>query len=127
MRRCDRRTNRRCVRPGLAFRSEPVAYDRRNFDEQRALLTRHFRRRRAGSATRCLRRAAATAEDFYFDTFRVRHVRASTHADDLAGPGSRSPGDAGYCASTAERHGHQPRARRRICVWQANSGRRESL
>src|SRR5258708_8357347 len=27
---------------GLAFRSEPLAYDRRNLDEQRALLTIHF-------------------------------------------------------------------------------------
>jgi hypothetical protein len=52
---------------GLAFRSEPVAYDRRNSDEQRALLTRHF----AGAGWQCeaLLEAAATADDFYFDTF----------------------------------------------------------
>ena len=34
---------------GLAFRSEPIAYDRRNSDEQRALLTRHF----AGAGWQC--------------------------------------------------------------------------
>jgi 2-polyprenyl-6-methoxyphenol hydroxylase-like FAD-dependent oxidoreductase len=64
---------------GLAFRSEPVPYDRRNSDQQRALLTRHF----AGAGWQCdaLLAAAATADDFYFDTF------AQVHADDLAGPG----------------------------------------
>ena len=34
---------------GLAFRSEPVAYDRRNTDEQRALLATHF----AGAGWQC--------------------------------------------------------------------------
>ena len=34
---------------GLAFRSEPVAYDRRNADEQRALLAQHF----AGAGWQC--------------------------------------------------------------------------
>ena len=37
---------------GLAFRSEPIDYDRRNLDEQRALLDRAFRRRRLADATR---------------------------------------------------------------------------
>jgi hypothetical protein len=57
---------------GLAFRSEPVAYDRRNSDEQRALLTRHF----AGAGWQCdaLLAEAATAEDFYFDTFAQVHM-----------------------------------------------------
>jgi 2-polyprenyl-6-methoxyphenol hydroxylase-like FAD-dependent oxidoreductase len=52
---------------GLAFRSEPVAYDRRNADEQRALLTIHF----AGAGWQCeaLLAAAAHADDFYFDAF----------------------------------------------------------
>jgi 2-polyprenyl-6-methoxyphenol hydroxylase-like FAD-dependent oxidoreductase len=43
------------AKAGLAFRSEPVAYDRRNAGEQRALLTTHSLAR-AGSATHCLRR-----------------------------------------------------------------------
>src|SRR5689334_13161398 len=49
---------------GLAFRSEPVAYDRRNVDEQRALLAQHF----AGAGWQCdaLLSAAAQADDFYF-------------------------------------------------------------
>jgi 2-polyprenyl-6-methoxyphenol hydroxylase-like FAD-dependent oxidoreductase len=76
---------------GLAFRSEPVAYDRRNFDEQRALLTRHF----AGAGWQCdaLLAAAATAEDFYFDTF------AQVHMPTISQGRVTLAGDAGYCAS----------------------------
>jgi 2-polyprenyl-6-methoxyphenol hydroxylase-like FAD-dependent oxidoreductase len=76
---------------GLAFRSEPVAYDRRNSDEQRALLTRHF----AGAGWQCdaLLAAAATAEDFYFDTF------AQVHMPTISQGRVTLAGDAGYCAS----------------------------
>jgi 2-polyprenyl-6-methoxyphenol hydroxylase-like FAD-dependent oxidoreductase len=76
---------------GLAFRSEPVAYDRRNSDEQRALLTRHF----AGAGWRCdaLLAAAATADDFYFDTF------AQVHMPTISQGRVTLAGDAGYCAS----------------------------
>jgi 2-polyprenyl-6-methoxyphenol hydroxylase-like FAD-dependent oxidoreductase len=60
------------AKAGLAFRSEPVAYDRRNADEQRALLTRHF----AGAGWQCdaLLSAAAESDDFYFDAFVQVHM-----------------------------------------------------
>jgi 2-polyprenyl-6-methoxyphenol hydroxylase-like FAD-dependent oxidoreductase len=75
---------------GLAFRSDPVGYDRRNSDEQRALLTRHF----ASARWQCdaLVAAAATAEDFYFDTFA--HVHMPTFSQGRV----TLAGDAGYCA-----------------------------
>jgi 2-polyprenyl-6-methoxyphenol hydroxylase-like FAD-dependent oxidoreductase len=79
------------AKAGLAFRSEPVAYDRRNIDEQRALLTKHF----AGAGWQCdaLLAAAAQADDFYFDAFGQVHMpRISRGRVTLAG-------DAGYCAS----------------------------
>jgi 2-polyprenyl-6-methoxyphenol hydroxylase-like FAD-dependent oxidoreductase len=76
---------------GLAFRSEPVAYDRRDPDEQRALLTSHF----AGAGWQCdaLLVAAAKADDFYFDAFTQVHMPTISQGRvTLAG-------DAGYCAS----------------------------
>jgi len=79
------------AKAGLAFRSEPVEYDRRNADEQRALLTRHF----AGAGWQCdaLLSAAAESDDFYFDSFlQVRMPTISQGRVTLAG-------DAGYCAS----------------------------
>jgi 2-polyprenyl-6-methoxyphenol hydroxylase-like FAD-dependent oxidoreductase len=76
---------------GLAFRSEPVAYDRRNLDEQRALLTTHF----AGAGWQCdtLLAAAASADDFYFDAF------AQVHMPTVSEGRVTLVGDAGYCAS----------------------------
>jgi len=76
---------------GLAFRSEPVAYDRRNSDEQRALLTTHF----AGAGWQCdtLLSAAQTADDFYFDAF------AQVHMPTISQGRVTLAGDAGYCAS----------------------------
>jgi 2-polyprenyl-6-methoxyphenol hydroxylase-like FAD-dependent oxidoreductase len=76
---------------GLAFRSEPVAYDRRNTDEQRALLTTHF----AGAGWQCdaLLAAAARADDFYFDAF------AQVHMPTISQGQVTLVGDAGYCAS----------------------------
>jgi 2-polyprenyl-6-methoxyphenol hydroxylase-like FAD-dependent oxidoreductase len=76
---------------GLAFRSEPVAYDRRNPDEQRALLTKYF----AGAGWQCdaLLAAAATADDFYFDAF------AQVHMPTISNGRVTLAGDAGYCAS----------------------------
>ena len=73
------------------FRSEPVAYDRRNPDEQRALLTRHF----AGAGWQCdaLLAAAAEAADFYFDAF------AQVHMPTISQGRVTLAGDAGYCAS----------------------------
>lgn len=76
---------------GLAFRSESVAYDRRNLDEQRALLTKHFAG--AGWQSDALLAAAAEADDFYFDAFvQVQMPTISEGRVTLAG-------DAGYCAS----------------------------
>jgi 2-polyprenyl-6-methoxyphenol hydroxylase-like FAD-dependent oxidoreductase len=76
---------------GLAFRSEPLAYDRRDPDEQRALLAQRF----AGAGWQCdaLLAAAKTADDFYFDAFtQVRMPTISQGRITLVG-------DAGYCAS----------------------------
>lgn len=79
------------AKAGLAFRSEPVEYDRRNADEQRALLTRHF----AGAGWQCdaLLSAAAESDDFYFDSF------AQVHMPTIAQGRVTLAGDAGYCAS----------------------------
>jgi 2-polyprenyl-6-methoxyphenol hydroxylase-like FAD-dependent oxidoreductase len=79
------------AKAGLAFRSEPVAYDRRNSDEQRALLTEHF----AGAGWECdtLIAAAAKADDFYFDAF------AQVHMPTFSRGRVTLAGDAGYCAS----------------------------
>ncbi len=76
---------------GLAFRSEPVEYDRRNADEQRALLTRHF----AGAGWQCdaLLSAAAESDDFYFDAF------VQVHMPTISQGRVTLAGDAGYCAS----------------------------
>ncbi len=79
------------AKAGLAFRSEPVEYDRRNADEQLALLTGHF----AGAGWQCdaLLSAAAESDDFYFDSFLQVHMpTVSQGRVTLAG-------DAGYCAS----------------------------
>ncbi|MFV1362287.1 FAD-dependent monooxygenase [Mycolicibacterium elephantis] len=76
---------------GLAFRSGPVTYDRRDPDEQRALLTEHF----AGAGWHCdaLLAAAAEADDFYFDAF------AQVHMPTVSRGRVTLVGDAGYCAS----------------------------
>ncbi|HYZ67229.1 MAG TPA: FAD-dependent monooxygenase, partial [Mycobacterium sp.] len=76
---------------GLAFRSEPLAVDRRNADEQRALLTQHF----AGAGWQCdaLLSAAAKADDFYFDAF------VQVHMPTISKGRVTLVGDAGYCAS----------------------------
>ena len=76
---------------GLAFRSEPIAYDRRDPDEQRALLTKYF----AGAGWQCdaLLAAASTADDFYFDAF------AQVHMPTISEGRVTLAGDAGYCAS----------------------------
>jgi 2-polyprenyl-6-methoxyphenol hydroxylase-like FAD-dependent oxidoreductase len=79
------------AKAGLAFRSEPVAYDRRNIDEQRALLTMHF----AGAGWQCdaLLAAAEQADDFYFDAF------GQVHMPTISRGRVTLAGDAGYCAS----------------------------
>ena len=76
---------------GLAFRSEPLTYDRRDADEQRALLTKYF----AGAGWQCdaLLSAAQTADDFYFDAF------VQVHMPTISEGRVTLAGDAGYCAS----------------------------
>jgi 2-polyprenyl-6-methoxyphenol hydroxylase-like FAD-dependent oxidoreductase len=76
---------------GLAFRTEPVDYDRRDTDSQRALLTKHF----AGAGWHCdaLLAAAAKADDFYFDAFTQVHMQTISRGRVTL------VGDAGYCAS----------------------------
>jgi hypothetical protein len=62
---------------GLAFRSEPVTYDRRNADEQRGLLTEHF----AGAGWHCdaLLSAAAEAEDAAMAVPLIRRAEVVDH------------------------------------------------
>jgi 2-polyprenyl-6-methoxyphenol hydroxylase-like FAD-dependent oxidoreductase len=76
---------------GLAFRSEPIAYDRRDAEKQRALLATYF----AGAGWQCdaLLSAAQTADDFYFDAF------AQVHMPTISQGRVTLAGDAGYCAS----------------------------
>jgi 2-polyprenyl-6-methoxyphenol hydroxylase-like FAD-dependent oxidoreductase len=76
---------------GMAFRSVPIAYDRRDADEQRALLAKHF----GGAGWQCdaLLSAAAEADDFYFDAF------AQVHMPTISRGRVTLVGDAGYCAS----------------------------
>jgi 2-polyprenyl-6-methoxyphenol hydroxylase-like FAD-dependent oxidoreductase len=79
------------AKAGLAFRSEPIAYDRRDLDAQRLLLTERF----AGAGWECdeLLAAAEVADDFYFDSFTQVHMpQWSSGRVTLVG-------DAGYCAS----------------------------
>ncbi len=80
----------RCARRDWR-RSEPVAYDRRNTEEQRALLAKHF----AGAGWHCdaLLSAAAEADDFYFGAF------AQVHMPTISLGRATLAGDAGYCAS----------------------------
>ena len=79
------------AKAGLAFRSQPVEYDRRDLHAQRAMLVDRF----AGAGWECdaLLAAAQEADDFYFDSFAQVHMSSwSSGRVTLAG-------DAGYCAS----------------------------
>ncbi|KAB7758366.1 MULTISPECIES: FAD-dependent monooxygenase [Mycobacteriaceae] len=79
------------AKAGLAFRSEPIEYDRRDLDAQRALLAERFRD--AGWYCDELLRAAAQSDDFYFDDF------VQVHMDTWSAGRVTLCGDAGYCAS----------------------------
>ncbi|WP_370331612.1 FAD-dependent monooxygenase [Mycolicibacterium hippocampi] len=81
----------RIAKAGLAFQSEPLTYDRRDTDAQRAILVERF----AGKGWQCdsLLAAAQAADDFYFDSFAQVHMPAWS-AGRVA-----LVGDAGYCAS----------------------------
>jgi 2-polyprenyl-6-methoxyphenol hydroxylase-like FAD-dependent oxidoreductase len=79
------------AKAGLAFRSDPIEYDRRDTEEQRKLLAEKF----SGAGWECdaLLAAAADAEDFYFDMF------AQVHMATFSKGRVTLVGDAGYCAS----------------------------
>ena len=79
------------AKAGLAFRSEPLDYDRRDLDEQRELLAARFAG--VGWQSDALIAAARRAEDFYFDAF------AQVHMDNWSSGRVTLVGDAGYCAS----------------------------
>lgn len=76
---------------GLAFRSEPLDYDRRDLESQRRMLTERF----AGAGWRSdeLLAAASQADDFYLDAF------LQVHMDTWSSGRVTLCGDAGYCAS----------------------------
>jgi 2-polyprenyl-6-methoxyphenol hydroxylase-like FAD-dependent oxidoreductase len=79
------------AKAGLAFRSDPLTYDRRDVAAQRDLLTERFTG--AGWQSDALLAAATEADDFYFDAFaQVRMASFSSGRVTLVG-------DAGYCAS----------------------------
>jgi 2-polyprenyl-6-methoxyphenol hydroxylase-like FAD-dependent oxidoreductase len=79
------------AKAGLAFRSDPIEYDRRDIDAQRALLVERFHG--AGWECDALLQAAADADDFYFDAF------TQVHMPTLSKGRVTVVGDAGYCAS----------------------------
>lgn len=79
------------AKAGLAFRSEPLTYDRRDLDAQRALLFEKFTG--AGWQSDALLAAAADADDFYFDAF------VQVHMNSFSSGRVTLVGDAGYCAS----------------------------
>lgn len=76
---------------GLAFRSEPLTFDRRDLDTQKRLLAERFAG--AGWQSDALLTAANAAADFYFDAF------AQVHMDSFSSGRVTLVGDAGYCAS----------------------------
>ena len=79
------------AKAGLAFRSEPLDYDRRDRAAQEQLLV--DRMAGAGWEVDTLLTAAAEADDFYFDSF------AQVHMDSWSTGRVTLVGDAGYCAS----------------------------
>ncbi|WP_029116985.1 FAD-dependent monooxygenase [Mycobacterium sp. URHB0044] len=79
------------AKAGLAFRSEPLTYDRRDVDGQRKLLADRFAA--AGWHAGELVKAAAQADDFYFDAFLQVHMESWSRGRVTL------CGDAGYCAS----------------------------
>jgi 2-polyprenyl-6-methoxyphenol hydroxylase-like FAD-dependent oxidoreductase len=79
------------IKAGLSFRSDPISYDRRDLDQQRDIVARHF----TGAGWEAPRLVAAMrrAPDFAFDTF------AQVHLDRWSAGRVALLGDAGYCAS----------------------------
>ena len=81
----------RLSKAGLAFRSEPIVYDRKDVDAQRRLIEDKFAN--AGWESAALLAAARTADDFYFDAF------VQVQMDSWSSGRATLLGDAGYCAS----------------------------
>lgn len=79
------------AKAGLAFRSDPLEYDRGDLDAQRELLASRFAG--AGWHSDALVAAARQADDFYFDAF------TQVHMDTWSSGRVTLVGDAGYCAS----------------------------
>jgi 2-polyprenyl-6-methoxyphenol hydroxylase-like FAD-dependent oxidoreductase len=79
------------VKAALAFRADPISYDRGDLDAQRDLLAARFAG--AGWQSDALVAAAREADDFYFDAF------AQVHMDTWSSGRVTLVGDAGYCAS----------------------------
>lgn len=79
------------AKAGLAFRSEPLDYDRRDLNQQRAILADRFAE--VGWHAAELIAAARGADDFYFDSF------LQVHMDSWVSGRVALCGDAGYCAS----------------------------
>jgi 2-polyprenyl-6-methoxyphenol hydroxylase-like FAD-dependent oxidoreductase len=79
------------AKAGLSFTSPPISYDRGDVAAQRRLLTDRFAG--AGWQAKALLRAAATADDFYFDA--INQVRMDRWSDGRVA----LVGDAGYCPS----------------------------
>ncbi|MEU1309094.1 FAD-dependent monooxygenase [Streptomyces cinnamoneus] len=79
------------MRATLGFRSEPIAYDHRDTEQQKALMTAGLAH--VGWETPRLLEAMRQAPDFYFDSMAQIHMeRWSTGRVALTG-------DAGYCPS----------------------------
>lgn len=76
---------------GLAFRSDPLTYDRRDPVAQLRLIEERFTG--AGWVTDALLEAAGGADDFYLDAF------VQVHMDTWSNGRVTLVGDAGYCAS----------------------------
>src|SRR5262249_21714707 len=79
------------TKAGLAFRSDPISYDRGDLDAQRDVLAARFAG--AGWQADALVAAAREADDFYCDAF------AQVHMDSWSSGRVALVGDAGYCAS----------------------------
>ena len=77
------------IKAGLAFRSEPIEYDRRDVEGQRDILARRF----AGVGWEAPRLLAAmrVAPDFFFDSM------GQVHLDRWGAGRAALIGDAGYC------------------------------
>ena len=77
------------IKGGLSFRSEPLAYDRRDVAAQQDLLARVFAG--AGWETPRLLAAMRSASDFFFDSI------GQVHLDRWSAGRAALLGDAGYC------------------------------